>query len=233
MIAHGVDVSRNQNAIDWPAVPDMTEFAMVGVTHWPTGEIDWQAATNVNGAGNRGVLVGGYQRVNPFRNTPQREAALAVSRLSSLDLLGPGRLMPALDVEPVESGRDREREAGIDMVAWVRELFASWMAITSGLPVLWYSSGSYFASKYGGFDGIPPGVKLWVAHWSGAYSTPKNSQFDPDLAEQWAGHTAYRGADQHPALMHQYWNRGTVPGIQGPVDLDCLMPGVKLTDVMQ
>lgn len=229
----GVDVSRNQHSIGWTAVPDSIAFAMIGVTHWPTGEVDWEAANNVTGALRRGVIPGGYQRVNPLRNTAEREAALFVGRLSYLNLLGPGHLLPAIDIEPVESGKDREAEAGIDMRAWVRAFFAAWMDLSVGTRILWYTSGSYYATKYGGMAGIPADVSLWPAHWSGPFSNPKNPSNDPALAGQWAGQTTYRGDADHPALIHQYWSKGTVTGIEGPVDLDSLMPGVKLTDVMQ
>ena len=232
-LLRGVDVSRNQKAISWPAVPDRVAFALIGLRHWPTGELDWEAANNVVGCNQRGVIAGGYQRINPLRNTPEREAAMLVDALAFLDLFGPGRLLPAIDIEPVESGKDREAEAGIDMHVWVRAFFAAWMHLTSGVRILWYSSGSYYAGKYGGMSGIPAGVSLWPAHWSGPFSNPKNPTNDPILAEQWAGSTPYVGDAEHPALIHQYWSKGTVPGIEGPVDLDCLMPGVRLTDVMQ
>lgn len=232
-LLRGIDVSRHQKTVAWNAVPDRVAFAYLGVRHWSTGELDWEAANNVVGCHRRGVLAGGYQRVNPLRNTPEREAALMVDALRHLDLLGPGRLLPALDVEPVESGVDRETEAGIDMRVWVRELFAAWMDLSDGVRILWYTSGSFYASKYGGVGGVPAGVALWPAHWSGNYSAPRNPNNDASLAEQWAGHTTYQGDADHPALVHQYWSKGAVPGIEGPVDLDCLMPGVKLAAVMQ
>lgn len=232
-LLRGIDVSRFQGTIDWTMVPERFAFAMIGVTDWPSGNVDWHADENVQGCLLRGVIPGGYQRVNYGRNTAEREAALCVSRLAELDLLGIGRMVPALDIEPISSD-----PPPVDMAPWVRDLFAAWMDLTAGQRVLWYTSGSFYDSKYGGLSGIPDGVLLWPAHWSGKYSTPPNPNGDEALAEQWAGQTKYKGNTEHPALIHQYWNRGTVPGIGTldkpiPVDLDCLMPGVKLTDVMQ
>lgn len=239
-LLRGLDVSRNQHTIGWQAIPDERAFALIGLTHWPTGEVDWEAENNVAGCLRRGAIPGGYQRINPLRNTAEREAALFLSRLDSLNLLGHGRLLPAIDIEPVKTGLDSsgkpidlERDAGIDMAVWTREFFAAWMDLSVGSRILWYSSGSFYASRYGGLAGIPAAVSLWPAHWSGQYSNPKNPANDPLLAEQWAGKTTYVGSAEHPALIHQYWSKGTVPGIDGAVDLDCLMPGVSLADVMQ
>jgi len=232
-LQRGIDVSRFNSTIAWSEVPAERAFALIGVTEWQTGSLDQQARANVAGCFDHGVIPGGYQRVNPIRNSPEREAAMFLGRLAHLDLLGAGRLLPALDVEPTVSGRDAEAEAGVDMKIWVRDLFTAWMDLSVGAPVLWYTSGSFYTAKYGGFTGIPSGVALWVGHWSGAYSDPKNPGNDPALAEQWAGNTSYRGDANHPALIHQYWNKGTQPGIPSLVDLDALMPGVKLTQVMQ
>jgi hypothetical protein len=119
------------------------------------------------------------------------------------------------------------------MRRWVRDLFVAWTAIAPSPRVLWYSSGSFYANRYGGMTGIPNTVRLWPAHWSGAYSNPKNPNNDAALAEDWAGKTPYVGDAEHPALVHQYWRNGTVTGIEGPALLDCLMPGVRLTELMQ
>lgn len=232
-LLRGLDVSRHQQFIDWPRVSGDREFILVGLTHWPTGEIDWEAANNVAGADARRLVIGGYHRVNPLLHTAEWEAALLLGRLHQLGLLGRGRLLPAVDIEPVESGKDREGEAGITMATWVRRFFTAWATLSGNARILWYTSGSFYADRYGGLADIPPQVSLWVAHWSGPHSTPKNPNADPAMAEAWAGQTPYRGDAAHPALIHQYWSKGRVAGISTNVDLNCLTPGTRLADVMQ
>lgn len=256
-LARGVDVSRYQKRIAWALIPDSVVFAQVGVTHWQTGELDWEAEANVGGALCRGLIPGGYQRINPIRNTPEREAALFLTRLRYLDLWGPGRLWPWWDIEPVETGVDpvtgkpinREADAGIDMRAWVRRLFVAWTDMAPDPRLIWYSSGSYFRDRYGGMAGIPTAARLCVAHWARDPNNPKPQSEDPAVIEAWAGKSPYTlpnsdryaGDADHPVLIHQYSSRGRLPGI-GPdpdtgkpinVDLNCLMPGVQLSDVMQ
>ncbi|HEU5475689.1 MAG TPA: GH25 family lysozyme [Actinophytocola sp.] len=227
-LIRGLDVSEYQGETDWLAVPLHIRFGVVRLAEWRVDRggprLDQQAVANIAGLRATGRTVGGYQRANPVRNSPQFEVLLFRALLAVLGLDQPGCPIPAIDIEP--TGTDDEL---VDWPKWVREFIACYQKIAPDPRLRWYTSGSFFDSRYGGVLDIPLNVTLWVGHWSGAYSKPANPGFDPALAEQYAGRTTYTFAGR--TQMHQYYNRGQVPGIGGPVDLNALMPGLGLADV--
>lgn len=218
-LMRGLDVSRFQGVVNWNAVPAEREFVIVGAFDWRAGEVDNQLTRNVNEASRQGRVVGGYVRANPPRYAPHVEVRRLAGILGAYGLLSPGRLWPVIDVEPTGVQADDVR---VDWSAWTRSFFDAWDTLT-GLPLLVYSSGSYFTSLLGGTTTWPDWVKVWVGH-SERYSRPKGL-----TAEQWAGGTWY---EPSRAVIHQYTTTGTVSGITGAVDLDCLMPTVSLRDVV-
>lgn len=229
-LVRGVDVSAYQKVIDWPTLRqarrDLT-FVVNRVAEWrdntPSGGLlDEQVEKNVWQQTRCGLVPGLYNRVNPVLNTAEREAAAFVTRITALGGWGAGHLVPAFDVEPTEQPED----AAVNWPAWVREFINAWFDLAPTRRLRWYASGSFFDARYGGVLDIPLEVSLWVGHWAGPYSTPPNVEL-----EQWAGRTGYTFGGR--TLMHQYTSKGSLPGITGPVDLDCLMPGVQLADVMQ
>lgn len=219
VLTRGLDVSRFQSVIDWNLVPPEREFILVGAFDWRAGEVDAQLARNALEASKRGRTVGGYVRANPPRYPPHVEVRRLAGLLGAYGLLAPGRLWPSIDIEPTGVQLDDQR---VDWPAWTRAFFTAWDNAT-GLPLIVYSSGSYFTSLLGGTVDWPNWVKVWVGH-SEKYSRPERNM----PPEQWAGGTWY---EPNRAVIHQYTTTGTVPGITGAVDLDCLMPTVSLRDI--
>lgn len=213
----GFDGSAWQGTIDWSTVPADRAFAYLRLVEWRMTLLDEQIQRNVLGAAVSGRLVGGYHRVDPTRWSPEREAARFVGLLATFGLSAPGRLWPAVDIEPTGTAADR----AVDWPQWSKRFFSVYRDLT-GLPLLVYSSGSYFGGLLGGTASWPDWTRCWVGH-SEKYARPAGLP-----AEEWAGKTWY-APDR--AAVHQYSVTGDLPGITTKVDLDCLMPGVSMSDI--
>ncbi len=216
-VERGEDVSRFQKLIDWQKLPAERVFAYLGMWDWQNLVVDNQLARNIAEADQAGRVVGGYYRVDPTRWTAEQEARRMLDLLVQHGLDKAGRLIPAVDIEPTGKPGDEL----VDWPKWTREFFAAWERLTK-LPLIVYSSGSYFTSLLGGTADWPAWIKCWVGHTE-KYSNP------PGLpAEEWAGRTAH---EAERAVVHQYSHTGRLDGIDGDVDLDCLMPGTRLADI--
>jgi GH25 family lysozyme M1 (1,4-beta-N-acetylmuramidase) len=216
-LVRGGDYSRFQGVIDWDQLPAERRIAILGMWDWKNLVVDNQLARNVSEAKRTGRVVGGYMRVNPTRWTAAIEAKRMLDLLAQHDLDKPGCLWPSVDIELTITPAD----ASVNWPQWTREFFAAWRILTS-LPLIVYTSGSWFKSLLGGTDDWPDWVKVWVGHTE-QWGTPKGI-----LAEQWAGKTSY---ELSRAVIHQYSHTGRLSGITGDVDLDCLMPGVALESI--
>lgn len=216
-LLRGFDFSAWQKEIDWNQLPADRVFGYLRVFEWRDATVDAQVQRNVLHASATGRTIGGYQRVDPTKWSPQREAARFYGLLASHGLLSPGRLIPAVDIEPTGTPGDKT----VNWPQWTAAFFDAWRVMT-GLPLVVYSSGSYFPGLLGGTAGWPAWVKCWVGH-SEKYSRPRGL-----TAEAWAGGTWY---EPERVVVHQYTTTGSLAGVSTPVDLDCLMPGVALEDV--
>lgn len=218
VLTRGGDFARFQEVVDWALLPADREFAYLGMWDWQNLVVDKQLARNVLEGSVAGRTLGGYMRVNPTRWTPAQEARRMLALAAAHNLLAPGRLIPAVDIEPTG---DKEADKLVNWPQWTASFFDSWRTL-SGLPLVVYSSGSYFSTLLGGTGGWPLWVKCWVGH-SEKYSRPAGLK-----AEDWAGKTWY---EPQRCVVHQYTTTGRLAGISKPVDLDCLMPGVQLSDI--
>lgn len=224
-LTRGLDASEYQYVPDWSSIPVDRQFCWLRLFEWRTGAVDKQLARNVLEASRTGRVVGAYLRADPTLRSPAEEARRLLGLAAVHGLLAPGRLWPAIDIEPTGTARDR----GLDWGKWTRAFFAEYRAL-SGLPLMVYSSGSYFSVWLGGVADWPSWVKCWVGH-SEKYSQPQGLS-----AEEWAGRTQYLLGGR--TAVHQYSVTGLLPGITYPdghpreTDLDCLMPGVNLADLV-
>lgn len=210
----GVDVSAWQDHVDWSAMrfarPDI-RFAYIraggGSRDGVWQQLDPQAWRNGIAAPSRGIAVGGYLPTDPQRMSPEETALEGVGYLREAGLLRPGCLVPALDIE------DKTQ----DWSRWADELITVWRELTRrscGGRVIVYSSGSFFDTYLrNAFDRADTTIGVWAAHWN---NTP--------------GATRYTVGGR--TMLHQYTDKGTLPGVTGNIDLDATMPGARLTDWM-
>lgn len=205
----GCDVSSYQGQIDHNTLRKMDrriDFAMVRIAEWRTdstiaGMLDPQFENNIEGFRRNGIMVGVYNRANPVLNTPEQEASAFATRLRKYNAYGPGWIVPALDLEDTTQ----------NWSAWLREFITAFRDFGFGPRLTVYSAGSFFDRYLGGEAGLDNDIKFWVAH-----------------TNMPAGSPLYRPARTQ---MHQWSHTGTLPGVQGNVDLDVLMQGVTLRDI--
>lgn len=225
-----LDASVYQGKIDWDSVIEYGvaggtafEAAYIRLSQWRLSEggnaPDARAEENILALQERRFPVGGYQRANPWANSPDTECAIFLDRLASNFLAPyPGEdiytdaLIPAIDLEPTD---DATRDATVDWPRWIRGFFEVWEKRTGGARILYYSSGSNFEGRYGGVLDLPWWVSLWVADAAAFNHSPTAG-----------GQTKYTFSGR--TLLHQHSARGTVAGITGHVDLNATMPYTNL-----
>lgn len=191
----GIDVSRFQAKVDWPAVAAAGRaFAYIKATEGATYR-DPKFAAHWAGAKAAGMLRGAYHF---FR--PAKPAAAQVENFCSLvGALASGDLPPMLDLEETPGEHDE----------WTtipkpdrRPLALEWLhAVEERLgrrPIVYTRRG--FISTLGGAGGLAQ-YPLWVAHYTQAAK--------PAVPAGWQNWTLW-----------QYSDAGQVPGIAGKVDLD-------------
>lgn len=219
-LKRGVDISAWQGLFNWAALDPRVVFAMLRLfewradggsyngVRWPWG-IDVQLDRNVRLGAERGVVLGGYHRVDPTRWTPEEEARRMIGLLNLYGLLCPGRMRPAVDIERTGN---KDADDAVDWPEWTRQFFVAWRELTD-MPLRVYAAGSEFVSLLGGVADWPDWVDAWVGHTT-AWSTPIKN-IPPD---DWAGKTHHILAGR--AVLHQYAKPPAAA-----LDLDCLMPG--------
>ncbi len=192
----GIDVSHHQDTIDWPDVAASGQrFAFNKATEGRSF-VDPLYAINKFNAQAAGLVFGAYHFARPddSANDAVREADHFVTTAQ----LTPGNLIPVLDIE---------RTGGLSH-AGVTKWILTWLArVTERLGVrpMVYTSPSGWATRTGDTTAVAEAgyTVLWVAHWGVA---------EPRLpADDWAG---------HGWTFWQYTSQGSVPGIDGRVDLD-------------
>jgi lysozyme len=191
----GIDVSKYQGRIDWPAVATSpVRFVIMRATLGNRYQ-DERYARNHAGATEKGLVVGAYHFAKPNLSPrdPRDEADhfLRVAHVSSGDVL------PVLDIE--ETGGLSPRQLRAWAQAWLDRVESR-----TGVRAMIYS-GNYFwrgfmrNSSWFGSRGHP----LWIAHWNvGAPKVPGN---------RWAG---------NGYTIWQWSATGRIPGIKGNVDRD-------------
>jgi len=197
----GIDVSHHQDLIDWPTVAASGKQFVFAKATEGRSFVDPMYAINKAGAEAAGLRFGAYHFAQPDAgpNDPVREADHFVDHA----LLGPGNLLPVLDIE---------RTGGLSQ-AEVTEWILRWLArVTERLGVrpIVYTSPNGWEARTGDTTAVAAAgyTVLWVAHWGVA---------NPRLpAEDWNG---------NGWTFWQYTSDGSVPGIEGRVDLNWYVGG--------
>lgn len=192
----GIDVSHWQGTIDWAQVAASGQrFAIAKATEGQTF-VDPMYVTNKGGAEAVGIAFTAYHFARPD-DTPG-DAILEADHFVDGAQLAPGNLIPALDVE---------RTGGLaqtELTEWI----LAWLArVTERLGVrpMVYTSPNGWKNRTGDTTAVADAgyTVLWVAHWSVASPTVP--------ANDWSG---------NGWTFWQYGDCGTVPGIEGCVDVD-------------
>jgi lysozyme len=192
----GIDVSHHQDAIDWAQVAASGQrFAIAKATEGRTF-VDRMYATNKAGAEAMGMAFGAYHFAQP--DDGPNDAVREADHFVDVAQLEPGNLLPVLDIERTNGLTQAE------ITTWI----LTWLGrVTERLGVrpMVYTSPAGWENRTGDTTAVADAgyTVLWVAHWGVA---------EPRLpANDWSG---------HGWTFWQYGNCGSVPGIEGCVDVD-------------
>lgn len=202
----GIDVSRWQGSIDWAKVKGAGKRFVIAKATEGIGFRDANYTANRSGAMAAGLKVTAYHFARPDLNPtdPTGEADWFVDNMN----LVKGMLVPALDLE---------RSGGMS-ISKLQDWVAAWLDRVyerTGVRAMIYVSPAFWKTYLGdttmfAADGYSV---LWVAHWGvSAPTVPANN---------WGGKSW---------TFWQYTSDGSVPGIDGRVDLD-RFNGTDLTRV--
>lgn len=192
----GIDVSHWQGTIDWAQVAASGQrFVMAKATEGRTFD-DPNYSSYEAGATAAGLAFTAYHFARPD-DTPN-DAILEADHFVDVAQLGPGNLIPALDVE--RTGGLTQEQLTDWILAWLGEVTAR-----LGVRPMVYTSPNGWESRTGDATAVADAgyTVLWVAHWG--VSSPTMP------ANDWNG---------NGWTFWQYSNCGTVPGITGCVDVD-------------
>jgi GH25 family lysozyme M1 (1,4-beta-N-acetylmuramidase) len=194
----GIDVSHWQGNIDWTQVYKAGYvFAFVKATEGD-GLLDPKFITNITNAKNAGVIVGPYHFARPdLGNTAIAEADYFVSKAG--DYIKSGYLRPALDIECDPVPPCANMPSKTTLVKWVHDWMNRVKDKTGVEPIIY--TGPSFSRTY--LNSSVAVYNIWISHWT----------YDPDNTSPDTG--IWSGWD-----FWQYSNKGSVPGIDGDVDLN-------------
>lgn len=195
--SEGIDVSHWQGAIDWAKVAGAGKtFAYLKASE-ATDYVDPTYPTNRALAKASGLVVGAYHFAQPDETAG--DAIAEADHFVDTAVPASGELLPVLDLE-------QSNGLGVSALqAWVRA-FLERVHERTGVRSAIYVSPSFWSTRMGntGWFAANGYTVLWIAHWTTAEA--------PTLpAGNWGG---------HGWTFWQYTSSGTVPGIDGRVDLD-------------
>lgn len=192
----GIDVSNHQGTIDWSLVAASgTRFAFAKATEGRSF-VDPMYATNRAGAALSGVVFGAYHFARP--DDTANDAILEADHFVDVAQPQPGDLLPVLDIE--STGGLTQAQVTQWILAWLDRVTER-----LGVRPIVYTSPHGWENRTGDTTAVVDAgySVLWVAHWG----VP--SPLVP--AANWGG---------NGWTFWQYGNCGTVPGIDGCVDVD-------------
>ena len=211
----GIDVSHWQGDIDWAAVAkgpvqgEQVRFAYAKASTGATGR-DKRWVQNAVGATAAGIPFGGYHWIRPGFNDPIKEADNFCDALqAALDAGAKLDLAPMVDLEE----KPADGSTADSTIAYLDACCDRIQQRTGRRPIVY--TGSSYAASY--LDRRPLAHPIWIAQ----YNTP-SCNYDPDTdAPNKLNDTTYNWS------VWQYCSKGSVPGIDGNVDLNVLRPGYE------
>lgn len=192
----GIDVSHWQGPIDWTQVAAAGKLFAIAKATQGRSYVDPMYAINKAGAELNGIAFGAYHFADP--DNTANDAILEADHFVDTAQLGPGNLIPVLDIE---------RTGGLTQ-AQVTQWILDWLGRVTermGVRPMVYTSPNGWLNRTGDTSAVAQAgyTVLWVAHWG--VSEPRVPAAD------WGG---------FGWTFWQYTSDGSVPGIDGRVDLD-------------
>ena len=201
-VLQGIDVSEHQGMIDWEAVADEGySFAFIRVGYRGYGQAgklceDSRAIANLQEAQEAGLMVGAYifsQALNEDEAKEEAELAMRMIDESGVQL----DLPLVYDPEIIKDDEGRANDITREQVALNTQAFKDAVENTSAYQVDIYSNLPW---EHELFDGTTlNNYDIWYADYENPPQTP------------------------YHFIWWQYSMTGTVPGIEGNVDLDLWM----------
>jgi lysozyme len=195
MSFRGIDVSHHNGNPDWGVVAGNGHigFAIAKATEGLT-YTDPSFARNWTAIKDAGIVRGAYHFARPSNNTAEDEADHFMNKVDAAGGIQAGDLL-ALDMEDTHAAGDQHDWT----LTWLQRVEAA-----VGFKPLFYS-GRWYMDPHGltGMDDLTS-YPLWYSSYNYTFGTV------PNAPSNWNGVT-----------IHQYSDKGTVPGITGnAVDLD-------------
>jgi len=211
-ITFGIDVSKWQGIIDWKKVKDAgVEFAIirVGYRTQVDGKIieDPYAKYNLQQAQKNGIKLGAY-----FFSTAVSEKEAEEEAKWVVDFIAPYKITyPVVyncegftDPENRQYGMTREERTRLVTV------FLDYIEDSGYTPMFYAAKNELEGSRDWDTSSLTKNYKIWVAQYTDYIDLDNPKSF-------------YSG----PLDMWQYTSNGSVPGIDGPVDLNVAYFGYK------
>lgn len=214
-ITYGIDVSRFQGTIDWQQVAASgVQFAMIriGYRDSKTGEIkaDSNARYNMQEAEKYGIKIGAYF----FSTAVSREEAVEEANwVTSYILQYPITYPVGYNCEGFERESSRQYTLTKDERSAIATAFLDQIYLAGYTPIFYASQAELAGDAQWNTSQIQQKYKIWMA-W-----------YDQD-ASAIANGPAYEGQ----CAMWQYTSSGSVPGINGAVDVDVAYFGYNGTE---
>ena len=214
-ITLGIDVSRYQGTINWKQVADAgVDFAMVRVGYrtLKTGEIvaDSNAKYNMQEASKYGIKVGAYF----FSTAVTKEEAVAEANWVA-DYIAKYKITyPVVyNCEGYEDAENRQYSLTKTERTDLAMAFLRQIAQRGYTPMFYASKGEMQGDAKWETSRIAASYKIWVAQYPAA-------PYPQTAASSYTGKHA----------MWQYTNKGTVPGVRKPVDMNVAYFGYTQTE---
>jgi GH25 family lysozyme M1 (1,4-beta-N-acetylmuramidase) len=202
----GIDVSHWQDAIDWTSVAASgVQFVIAKATEGRTWD-DPMYVTYKAGAAAEGIPFTAYHFARP--DDTAGDAVKEADHFVDVAQLGPGNLIPALDIE--RTGGLTQAQLTQWILDWLNEV-----TLRLGVRPMVYTSPNGWVNRTGDTTAIADAgyTVLWIANWNVASPTVP--------ANDWEG---------NGWTFWQYTDCASVPGIIGCVDADW-HAGTTLDDV--
>lgn len=213
-LVFGIDISHHNKVTDFDAVvKSNAQFCWCKATEGRTYQ-DPKFTTYATQLLDRDFLTGAYHYARPGNNSPADEAE---NFLRVVDKVDPLTLLPVLDFEEANPKVPRGQGAADWINAWMDIVSRE----TGAEPVLY--TGPNVLSKLGIANFSRPGAIVWMPRYPSSarqYMTPQDSVIQKGRKDEglWDRFKVL------PVDVWQYSNKGSVPGINGNVDLNVTDP---------